>query len=88
MRIYFVVFLFLKSIIYTAYSQTYDVNHWPQLMEMAQKDSVAEIERLAALKFHVLINDYRSSKDLDTLLWNDLNSYKLLVANYKLQIPN
>lgn len=50
---YFVFFSFLQSIINTVQSQTHDVNQCPQLMEMAQKDSVAEIERLAALKFHI-----------------------------------
>lgn len=72
MRKCFVIILFLQSIINTVQSQTHDVNQWPQLMELAQKDSVAEIERLAALKFHVLINDYRKSKGLDTLLWNEV----------------
>lgn len=42
------------------------------MMALAETDSLADIERLAAQKFHVLINDYRSSNDLDTLLWNEV----------------
>lgn len=41
------------------------------LINKAEKDSVAQIERLAALEFHKLINHYRKSKGLSSITWDE-----------------
>ena len=41
------------------------------LLEKSEKDSIAKIERLAALGFHKLINEYRQSKNLSVISWDE-----------------
>ncbi len=41
------------------------------LIQTAQKDKNEKIERLAATKFHKLINDYRKEKKLAAIDWDD-----------------
>jgi uncharacterized protein YkwD len=41
------------------------------LIEKSKIDSIANIERLAAVKFHGLINNYRLSKGRKILIWDD-----------------
>lgn len=41
------------------------------LLKQSKKDSVQKIERLAALKFHKLINDYRVKSGSEALVWDD-----------------
>lgn len=43
----------------------------PALLRQSGNDSLRKIERLAALQFHVLINEYRVSQNLDALAWDD-----------------
>lgn len=41
------------------------------LIKKSETDSVAKIERLAALEFHKLINNYRKSKGLSNMSWDE-----------------
>jgi len=41
------------------------------LINKSEKDSIAQIERLAALEFHKLINNYRKSKGLSDISWDE-----------------
>ncbi|MBL4669261.1 MAG: CAP domain-containing protein [Flavobacteriales bacterium] len=41
------------------------------LLKKSEKDSIAKIERLAALGFHKLINEYRQSKNLSVISWDE-----------------
>lgn len=43
----------------------------PVLLRQSGNDSLRKIERLAALQFHVLINEYRVSQNLNALGWDD-----------------
>lgn len=52
-------------------SQTYTYKDVNQLLVKAERDSVAYIERLAALEFHKLINQYRKENDLNEIKWNE-----------------
>jgi len=51
--------------------QTCTVAKLPELLKLADIDSIQKIERLAALKFHDLINLYRKTNKLDTLCWDE-----------------
>ena len=42
------------------------------ILEKSKYDSVLNLERMVALEFHKLLNEYRKSKGLKTLVWNDL----------------
>jgi len=41
------------------------------LLAQSRKDSLQKTERLAALKFHHIINNYRKENKIDTLVWDD-----------------
>ncbi|MGL5890271.1 MAG: CAP domain-containing protein, partial [Bacteroidia bacterium] len=41
------------------------------LLKQSETDSVMKTERLAALKFHILINQYRKENKLDTICFSD-----------------
>lgn len=41
------------------------------LLNSSKNDSIQKIERLAALKFHILINNYRLKNGLDTIGWDE-----------------
>ena len=41
------------------------------LLNLSKNDSIQKIERLAALKFHILINNYRLKNGLDTIGWDE-----------------
>jgi uncharacterized protein YkwD len=43
----------------------------PKLLEKSKTDSIACIERTASYYFHILLNDYRKEKGLNSLHWND-----------------
>jgi uncharacterized protein YkwD len=70
-----VIFLFLLVIgsvlCHSVYAQISKVAEIPNLLKLAKKDSIQKIERLAALKFHKIINDYRKKSKLDTIAWDD-----------------
>ncbi len=55
----------------TLFSQTFTYQDVNQLIAKSEKDSVAYIERLAALEFHKLINEYRKENDLNEIKWNE-----------------
>ncbi|NLJ08604.1 MAG: hypothetical protein GX437_13160 [Sphingobacteriales bacterium] len=59
---------FLIAQKFEIYKQT-DLN---RLLAAAKTDSASIIERLAALKFHQLLNKYRKENKLDTVAWNDI----------------
>lgn len=44
----------------------------PLILINADLDSIEQIERLAAIEFHKLLNQYRQENQKDTLEWNDL----------------
>lgn len=54
-----------------ANAQLYTYQDVESLKEKAQQDSIAEIERMAALEFHELINQYRKQNGLNTIKWNE-----------------
>jgi uncharacterized protein YkwD len=56
---------------HTVNAQTSKVAEIQNLLKLAKKDSIQKIERLAALKFHKIINDYRKKNKLDILAWDD-----------------
>ena len=68
-HIKFIVFFCAIQSLYS--QQVSTVTNLPNLLNIPATDSVQKIERLAAFKFHHLINNYRLSKKLDTLAWND-----------------
>jgi uncharacterized protein YkwD len=51
--------------------QTVDQLRFRGIMKQTTTDTVMKVERLAALKFHQLINAYRLENKLDTLRFND-----------------
>lgn len=53
------------------YAQTYTYKDIDHLLLKAEKDSIAQIERLAALEFHRLINGYRQENNLTPIEWNE-----------------
>jgi uncharacterized protein YkwD len=61
----------LSSTLSNVNAQVYSVYDYATLIKTSERDSVAKIERFAALEFHRLINDYRKSKKLDTIAWNE-----------------
>jgi uncharacterized protein YkwD len=52
-------------------AQIFDVTKIPELLSLAKTDSIQKIERLAALKFHKIINNYRRKNKLDTIGWDE-----------------
>ncbi len=52
-------------------AQIYTVNDVDKLLLTSEKDSVAQIERLAAKEFHKLINEYRVENDLTAISWDE-----------------
>lgn len=64
-------FLFLLVMAATATAQVFTGAQLNLALKECKNDSVKEIERLAALKFHRLINEYRKKNNIDTLTWND-----------------
>ncbi|MCB0401812.1 MAG: CAP domain-containing protein [Flavobacteriales bacterium] len=53
-------------------AQAYTYQNVDELLKKAETDSIAYIERKAALEFHKLINQYRKRSGLDPIEWNDL----------------
>lgn len=54
-----------------ANAQLYTYQDVDALLKKAEQDSIAEIERMAALEFHKLINIYRTENGLKTMKWNE-----------------
>ncbi|MDF1673536.1 MAG: CAP domain-containing protein [Vicingaceae bacterium] len=54
-----------------ASAQTHTYQDVSTLLKKAEKDSIAYIERTAALEFHKLINEYRKENGLSTIEWNE-----------------
>lgn len=54
-----------------AQAQVADATKLASILQASRKDSVQKIERLAAVKFHKLINAYRISSGVDSLRWDD-----------------
>ena len=52
-------------------AQVYTASSLPRLLAKAEQDSISRIERLAAMEFHRIINEYRKENDLDQLMWDD-----------------
>jgi uncharacterized protein YkwD len=52
-------------------AQVCNTSQIPSLLKLAEKDSIQKIERLAALKFHKIINEYRRENKLDTIAWDE-----------------
>ena len=67
-------------------AQTYTVNDVAVLLKKAEQDSVAEIERMAALEFHKLINQYREENGLNTIKWNE--TLWIATQNHNLWMAN
>lgn len=67
------VIVFLFSLVTTSslMAQVFQISQLSALIKMCYSDSVQKTERLAALKFHKLINQYRKENKIDTLAWDD-----------------
>jgi uncharacterized protein YkwD len=52
-------------------AQTHTIYDFTSLINHSKQDSIAKIERLAALEFHKLINEYRKTLKIDTIAWNE-----------------
>lgn len=56
----------------TLHAQVFQVSKLTSVINQCNKDSVLKTERVAALKFHKLINEYRIKNKIDTLEWDDV----------------
>jgi uncharacterized protein YkwD len=69
------VFILLFSISFFSFKfnlrAIYTCMDLPIIKSLSDKDSIHKIEYLSSLKLHQKINDYRNSKNLQTLEWND-----------------
>lgn len=66
-----IVFLFSLLISSGLMAQIFQTSQLSAVLKKCYSDSVQKTERLAALKFHNLINDYRKQNKIDTLAWDD-----------------
>lgn len=66
-----IVFLFSLLISSGLMAQIFQTSQLSAVLKKCYSDSVQKTERLAALKFHKLINDYRKQNKIDTLEWDD-----------------
>ncbi len=66
------VFLIVILLHQPLIAQVFQVNKLTAVINQCTKDSVQKTERLAALKFHTLINEYRKKNKIDTLVWDDV----------------
>jgi len=67
-----VLCLFLLFLSYSlTKAQIYTESDVSSLLKKSEKDSIEQIERLAALEFHKLINQYRNKNNLSTLVWDE-----------------
>ncbi|MBX2984693.1 MAG: CAP domain-containing protein [Bacteroidia bacterium] len=62
----------------------------PDVIKTANKDSIQLLERLIAIEFHKILNQYRKDNKLDTLAWSDIlwltsrNHNAYMIANDEL----
>ena len=63
--------LFIATFASISNAQVYTESDIEYLINRTEYDSITRIERLAALEFHQLINDYRSSKNIEKLVWDE-----------------
>lgn len=66
-----IVFLFSLFISSGMMAQIFQTSQLAAVIKKCNTDSVEKTERLAALKFHKLINKYRKENKIDTLAWDD-----------------
>ena len=67
-------------------AQLYTYKDVNQLLKKAEQDSIAQIERMAALEFHKLINQYRKENGLNTIEWNE--TLWIATQNHNLWMAN
>ena len=68
----FVIFIFLIVFAQSLNAQTpYRAESIPMFISKSTIDSIACIERTASYYFHCILNNYRKSKGLELLHWND-----------------
>ena len=65
------VLLFVLLISSGLMAQIFQTSQLSAVIKKCNIDSVQKTERLAALKFHKLINKYRKENKIDTLCWDD-----------------
>ena len=65
------VLLFALLISSGLMAQIFQTSQLSAVIKKCNTDSVQKTERLAALKFHKLINQYRKENKIDTLAWDD-----------------
>jgi uncharacterized protein YkwD len=67
------VIVFLISLLISSglMAQIFQTSQLSTVIKKCNTDSVQKTERLAALKFHTLINQYRKENKIDTLCWDD-----------------
>jgi uncharacterized protein YkwD len=63
--------LLLSVCTHWSVAQTHSIYDFSSLIKQTERDSTTYIERLAALEFHKLINEYRKSLKIDTIAWNE-----------------
>ena len=64
------IFIFF-TVTFVGSAQIYTEKEISIAINKSKKDSVSKIERLAALKFHNIINKYRLKHHLDSLHWSE-----------------
>ncbi len=64
-------------------AQVSDASRLVKILQKSETDSIAKIERSAALKFHQLINDYRLESGEGQLIWDDTRVCVLTHARYR-----
>lgn len=67
--ILFLCFTSLNAFSQNSISRTADL---PVVLKKIEKDKVQKLERMIALEFHKLLNQYRKANKLDTLAWSDI----------------
>lgn len=68
----YLIFFFIINLAISSPAQIFQAAKLSSVINNCSKDSVQKTERLAALKFHQLINEYRLINKLDTLAWDDV----------------
>ncbi len=58
--------------IFSCKGQALTIKDLPKLLKQSETDSILKIERLAALKFHKLINEFRIRNHKQPLDWSDV----------------
>jgi len=71
----FFLLVFIASLCSSLVGQSYKLakaDNIAEILKVSEIDSIQKIERLAALEFHKLLNQYRVKNKVDTVKFNDI----------------